>query len=94
MNQNDELQLIATTFSPGDYFEQTESGMQIRSSHAPDPASEPLLDADGQPVLDSEGNPVVQAHPWLLDGLTTLDSWKQARLLVEYAPAPVEVAPV
>ena len=44
MNQNDELQLLATTFAPGDYFEQTESGMQIRSSHAPDPATEPILD--------------------------------------------------
>ena len=90
MNQNDELQLIATTFAPGDYFEQTESGMQIRSSHAPDPATEPLLDAEGLPVVDAEGSPVLQAHPWILDGLTTLDSWKQAHQLVEYAPAVEE----
>lgn len=77
MNQFQELEIIANSLPPGSSLEMTPDGFQIRSSHAPDPATAPRLDADGDPMLDDNGNPIVDTLPWIMDGLETLDSYKQ-----------------
>ena len=92
MNQNEEMELVATTFFNNEYYEQTPTGMQIRHMITPDPALIPVtellrgddgilvFDENGDPVmvakLDENGDPVMQPAPLILGELETIAAYR------------------